>query len=242
MHILAIGNSFSEDATRYLHGIARADGVDLQIANLYIGGCPLSLHYQHMKEDARAYELQYNGELTHFRVTMDEALRNRPWDVITLQQVSSQSTDYATYQPYLNELVAHIRALVPAARIYIHQTWAYEEDSAQLHNVAKYAHAADMLRDAISAYEAAASAIDAAGIIPSGALLGELVARGVQGIYRDTYHASLGLGRYAIALLWYRVLCECAVVNNAFCDFDQPISAETIAVIKDAVETVVLLR
>ena len=29
MNLLAIGNSFSEDATRYLHGVALADGEDL---------------------------------------------------------------------------------------------------------------------------------------------------------------------------------------------------------------------
>ena len=38
MNILTIGNSFSDDATRYLHQIARKDGVDLQVANVSIGG------------------------------------------------------------------------------------------------------------------------------------------------------------------------------------------------------------
>ena len=60
MNILAIGNSFSQDATRYLHGIARADGVTLEVVNLYIGGCSLERHYRNMMADTRAYELQYN--------------------------------------------------------------------------------------------------------------------------------------------------------------------------------------
>ena len=41
MNILSIGNSFSQDAQRYLHDIAKADGVVLSAFNLYIGGCPL---------------------------------------------------------------------------------------------------------------------------------------------------------------------------------------------------------
>ena len=45
MKVLAIGNSFSNDAMRYLHGIAKADGVDMKTVNLFIGGCPLSRHY-----------------------------------------------------------------------------------------------------------------------------------------------------------------------------------------------------
>ena len=40
MKVLAIGNSFSNDAMRYLHGIAKADGVDMKTVNLFIGGCP----------------------------------------------------------------------------------------------------------------------------------------------------------------------------------------------------------
>ena len=52
MKVLAIGNSFSNDAMRYLHGIAKADGVDMKTVNLFIGGCPLSRHYANIHNDA----------------------------------------------------------------------------------------------------------------------------------------------------------------------------------------------
>ena len=35
--ILAIGNSFSQDATYYLQKIAMSDGIDAKVVNLYIG-------------------------------------------------------------------------------------------------------------------------------------------------------------------------------------------------------------
>lgn len=104
MNILSIGNSFSCDAQRYLHRIARADGVELDTFNLFIGGCPLSLHYQNMLREDRAYALEMNGRDTGFKVSLKEALLNREWDVITIQQVSHQSPYYETYQPYLNSL------------------------------------------------------------------------------------------------------------------------------------------
>ncbi len=44
MNILAIGNSFSQDATRYLYDIALSDNVNIKVVNLYIGGCSLELH------------------------------------------------------------------------------------------------------------------------------------------------------------------------------------------------------
>ncbi len=53
--------------------------------------------------------LEMNGNSTGFYVSLKEALLNRDWDVITVQQVRSQSPDYDTYQPYLDKLVEYIR-------------------------------------------------------------------------------------------------------------------------------------
>ena len=61
MKVLAIGNSFSNDAMRYLHGIAKADGVDMKTVNLFIGGCPLSRHYANIHNDAADYDFEFNG-------------------------------------------------------------------------------------------------------------------------------------------------------------------------------------
>ena len=49
--VLAIGNSFSRDATCYLHQIAKGAGVDAKIVNLYIGGCSLERHWQNIEKN-----------------------------------------------------------------------------------------------------------------------------------------------------------------------------------------------
>ena len=64
MDILSIGNSFSQDAHRYLHAIAKADGVEMNTFNLYIGGCTLSQHYRNMLSGEEAYTLEMNGQST----------------------------------------------------------------------------------------------------------------------------------------------------------------------------------
>ena len=46
MNILAIGNSFSRDATAYLHQLLTASGMENTVVNLYIGGCSLERHWQ----------------------------------------------------------------------------------------------------------------------------------------------------------------------------------------------------
>ena len=238
MDILSIGNSFSQDAQRYLHSIARVDGVELNCFNLYIGGCSLSQHFRNLMGDKENYMLQVNGHHTGFFVSIKEALLNRDWDVVTLQQASHGSTDYGKFQPYIGKLAEYVREYAPKAKLIIHETWAYEEDSPKLNNLMNYAHADDMLSDIKIAYRKAFEDVRADGFIPSGELLGLLLKSGIEKVHRDTYHASLGLGRYALGLLWYRVLTGNKITNNSFSDFDEEISSAEIEIVKNAVEEI----
>ena len=238
MNVLSIGNSFSCDAQRYLHRIAKADGVELHTFNLYIGGCPLSLHHRNMRSEQRAYTLEMNGCSTGFPVSLKEALLNRDWDVITVQQVSSLAPDYDTYQPYLDELLAYIKRCVPKARIAVHQTWAYEQGSERLSRELQYGDYREMLDDLVNAYKKAAEHIGADYLIPSGEVFGTMLENGIEKIHRDTFHASLGLGRYALGLTWYRILTGNGIEKNTFADFDEEISPEQIAIAKKCVTEV----
>lgn len=235
MDILSIGNSFSQDSQRYLYNIAKADGVNINAFNLFIGGCSLSRHYRNMLSDQNAYTLEMNGESTGFKVSLKEALLNRDWDVVTIQQVSSKSPYYETYQPYLNKIVEYVRLCVPKAKIAIHQTWAYEQDSRRLNVELGYNNHTDMFKDIEISYKKAAEAIDADFIIPSGEVFEKLIASGVEKVHRDTFHASLGLGRYALGLLWYAILTGNDIVSNTFSDFDEEISNAEVRMAKQCV-------
>ena len=235
MNILSIGNSFSQDAQRYLHRIARADKLELNTFNLYIGGCPLSLHYQNILSEERRYTLEMNGSSTGFYVSLKEALLNRDWDIVTIQQVSAQSPYYDTYQPYLDKLAEYIRLFVPKAKIVVHQTWAYEQGSRRLHEELKYSDYKQMLCDIVKSYQQAAQDICADFVIPSGEVFGALLESGIEKVHRDTFHASIGLGRYALGLTWYRFLTGNDIAQNTFCDFDEEVTAEQIAVAKKCV-------
>ena len=242
MNILSIGNSFSQDAQRYLHKIAEADGYNLNAFNLYIGGCSLHRHYSNMLSEKEVYTLEMNGESTNFMVSMKEALLNREWDVVTIQQVSTQSPYYETYQPYLNKLAEFIKICSPKSKIVIHQTWAYEQDSERLNNKMGYDNQSDMFVDVKNAYEKAAKEIGADLIIPSGELFQRLILAGVKKIHRDTFHASIGLGRYALGLLWYKMLTGKHVSENKFNRFDEEISETEIKIVKNCVEEVYISK
>ena len=227
MKILAIGNSFSQDATRYLHQIAEADNTDLKIVNLYIGGCSLERHYYNIFNDIKDYSFEFNGECTGINVSIREALLSDKWDVVTLQQVSSKSYNYETYQPYLNSLADYVRFYAPTAKLYIHQTWAYEQGSELLQNHG-FSDQKDMFLSLESAYIKAAEEIKAYGIIPSGKAFQNLLSSGIKIIHRDTFHASYGLGRYTLGLVWYEALTGKSCIGNAFRKFDEEIPEEEI--------------
>lgn len=115
MRTLSIGNSFSQDATRWLHDLAESVGFPLTCVNLYIGGCSLEQHWNNAETGAAVYAYEENGLDTGRKVSLTEALEEGDWDVITLQQVSGKSGQYETYQPYLNKLAAFVREKAPGS-------------------------------------------------------------------------------------------------------------------------------
>ena len=240
MDILAIGNSFSQDATRYLEQIAHAQGEVLNVFNLYIGGCSLERHFRNMKSGESAYTLEFNGKSTGFSISLKEALlgRSREWDVITLQQASHFSGKKEAYDPSTQALVSYIRDLCPRAKLYIHETWAYEEGSAMLQKNYPDMTSEDMYQNVVRCYHEIEKEVGFDGLIPSGELMHALLENGIPKIHRDGYHLSYGLGRYAAGLLWFRMLTGKSVSENTYADFDEPVSAEEMALAKRLVDAV----
>ena len=135
LKLLAIGNSFSEDATAFLPAIAQAGGKDLTLGRASIGGCSLERHARHLAEaragdeNGRAYHNFIDLKTGQKRsVTIIEALEATDWDIVTIQQVSHLSFRPETYHPYVDQLIAAIRQHAPSAEIVIHEVWAYRED------------------------------------------------------------------------------------------------------------------
>lgn len=236
MNVLAISNSFGDDANRYLHQIARADGKVIDVATLFIGGCTLDTHYRNLLGNKEAYDLRFNGHITGFKVSIEEALLSREWDVVTIQQGSKKSYDAESFEPYASALADCIRECAPKAKLLVHQTWSYKEGSELMLKITPYTTFDAMFADIEKAYEKCVETVEADGLIPSGKLLQELLHKGVECIHRDNLHVTKGLGRYALGLLWYRMLTGRTVAENTFCDFDEPVTPEEIALAKQCVD------
>jgi hypothetical protein len=249
MKVLAIGNSFSQDATRYLHQIAESQNVELEVVNLCMGGCPLEWHHDNMVGDKRNYMLEYNGKFTGFYVTMKEALESREWDVITLQQVSHYSPKIETYYPYVTEIVKYIRSMQPKARLLIHETWAYEIDST---HGAFHDYNCDqqyMYKCLRNAYHLAAEKIGAELITCGDAVqyiretLPEFdYAGGGLSLNRDGFHMTQYIGRCLLAYVWIEKVLGADVTSSDYVPEDaDEISSQLIPVVRNAVHSFMIV-
>lgn len=235
LKILSIGNSFSQDAHRYLHGVCEKCGKEIHNANLYIGGCTLERHANNLINNESSYLLEIHGESTKRLVSIDEALSLDDWDIVTLQQASTYSFNFSTFEPHIHILAEHIRKVCPKAKIAIHQTWSYEDGSQYMANVGKKDHK-NMFCGIQEAYKKAFDAVNADILIPSGVTFDILQDKGFK-VHRDTFHARYGFGRYALSLTWMKTLFGKDTVCEGFDTFDEPVSDEEKAAAEQSAST-----
>lgn len=222
MKILAIGNSFSEDAAAYLYQIAKAGGEDIKVVNLYIGGCSLQRHWNNVEGDIADYDYQLNGSHTDRKISIKEALMEEKWDIVTLQQCSGQSGLKESYYPYIEKLSEYVTSLVPGAKQWIHKTWAYEKDSDHEEYGYYDCNQDKMYEELTKAYHLAAEKLSLK-IIPCGDVIQYLrklpafdYGNGGMSLCRDGYHMNIPYGRYALALTWYKTLLHGDILTNTF--------------------------
>ena len=236
MKILSIGNSFSTDAQRYLNKISRLNSCQIKSVNLYIGGCPLRRHYFNVLENEKAYDFQFNGESTGLLVSIKDALKSDAWDYVTLQQASTYSPIWESYEPYLETIVEYVKKYAPQAKLVVHKTWAYSAE--HIVNKGMAGTREDMYNALSVCYDKMAQAIDTALMIPSGDVVEALIRNGITAPHRDGYHLSLGAGRLAVALLWYSLFSGEDPYEVNLPALDVPTTDEEIAIVRKSVAEV----
>lgn len=208
MNILCIGNSFSEDATRYLHQIS--DG-ELYVRNLYIGGCSLERHWNNIVSGASEYEWQKNGRMLKM-TSINEAITKKKWDFVTVQQVSQDSGMIDTYEPYLTNILNFIKENCPNAKIAFHRTWAYDDNSTH-GGFVNYGNSRKKMIEEIIKVTGFYAKKHSLEVIPNGEAI-EMARdlaefQGERNINRDGYHLSLDYGRYLAGLVMYGFFTKC---------------------------------
>lgn len=171
VRVLAIGNSFTQNATAWLPDIVKESGHVLVLAKATIGGCPLEKHHAlamlHEADPEAAEGKPYfvKGDKGS-KTSLQDLLTSEKWQFITIQQASPISFTIATYRPHARNLYDYVKKYAPEAEVVFHQTWAYREDDTQLFK--NGFDAEKMYRGLTTAYHTIAREIGIKRIIPVG--------------------------------------------------------------------------
>ncbi len=219
--VLAIGNSFSEDATeQYLYELAHAQGDSLVIGNAYIGGCSIDRHYRNLIGDSAvyAYRKVIGGvKLEKKKVTLKSIIRDEQWDIITLQQASAQSGNPSSFVN-LGLLRRQVESYTTNLHVqfFWHMTWAYA-DNYTAKAFAQYNYSQrDMYGAIVSTMQQVLPAVGLKRIIPSGIAIQLMRYRLGDVLNRDGLHLSLTIGRYTVACTWCEALTGRIVDGNPY--------------------------
>lgn len=221
--ILAIGNSFSQDAVeQYLHELAETEGIPTVIGNMFIGGCSLERHVKNARDNASVYAYRKIGldgkKVETGKMNIEKVLTDEDWDYVSLQQASPASGQYETYEASLPELVAYVKVHLPKkTKLMLHQTWAYAADS-------KHGGFKNYDRDQLKMYHAIVEAVKKAGkankikiLIPVGTAIQNARTSFIgDHMNRDGHHLDIKIGRYTAACTWFERIFKRNVMGNSF--------------------------
>lgn len=223
LKVLAIGNSFSEDGIEnYLYDLAKADGQQIIIGNMYIGGASVKLHVKNSREDKASYSYRKVGldgvKKTTKDISISQAIADEDWDYISLQQASPFSGQYDVIMKDLPELISYVQSLKkPHTKLVYHQTWAYQHDSKHK-GFANYNNSqSQMYAGIIDASKKISKIKDFDKLIPAGTAIQNARTSSQGDTYtRDGYHLELTYGRFTAACTWYEKLFGRDVRKNTY--------------------------
>lgn len=214
LRVLAIGNSFSQDAVeQYLWELANEAGVKMIIGNAYRGGQGFQSHWRDVTEQNNTFEYRkvVDGVRTNTpHSALSTIVTDEPWDVITFQQVSQESGLSTTFEPCLSLLMHYTDSLRtnPQVRYGYHMTWAYSHDSTH-GGFANYGNVQQTMYDSIcnAVQWAMATHPEMVMAIPSGTAIQNARTTYLgDNMNRDGYHLDLKFGRYTAACTWLEML------------------------------------
>ena len=223
VRILAIGNSFSQDAVeQYLHELAEAEGISTIIGNMFIGGCSLERHVKNARDNAPAYAYRKIGtdgkKREKGKMSLETVLADEDWDYVSLQQASPFSGMYETYEASLPELIEYVKARLPKkTKLMLHQTWAYASTS-------RHSGFKNYNCNQLTMYQAIADAVKKAAkankikiVIPSGTAIQNARTSFIgDHLNRDGYHLDVKIGRYTAACTLFERIFKHNVVGNPY--------------------------
>ena len=220
MSVLFIGNSFSDDTIALAYYVAKSAGIrEIEIADLYYGGCTINQHVSFALNNEANYLFRYFDNshentsvdtTTGTKCTMEYGITYRDWDYIVLQQ-GSWASGIASEYSKLQTLINYVKrtATNPNVKFAFNMTWAYAQNSTN-GGFSNYGN------DQTTMYNSIVNAVQTmvvsnknfVKIIPNGTAIQNARTSFVgDNLTRDNYdHLTKDFGRYIAALTFVKTI------------------------------------
>lgn len=256
--ILFIGNSNCSYFNDELYKMAKADGIELVVANLYISGCSVEKHAQRL--EANQTYTQYvvydsNGKKVKTdSVSLQDALAEREWDAVSLQQhydplnAANIGIAAASTNKHAKTVYDYVKESEPNAVLLWHQVWAFQlgypgESTAYIPEEKKIdtVEKQQKIHEVIHTNAQQVCHENQACRVPTGDAwqlaraderIGHVLSNKDMDGNTDYIHdGEVGGGQYLNACVWYEVLLQKSCIGNTF-DPDYTLSAEKRAILQ----------
>lgn len=247
--ILSISNSYGQDSFMKMHEMCEAAGfTDIDIAVLYFAGCNLDTHMQKIngthENDYTLYRYTdetgkwntptynaYDTDVTEFLTN------NNDWDIITIQQGSSQSGKSTSYGQ-LDNIINFVEEKCPNSKIIWNMTWAYPKDSSYL---------SSYNGDPLYMYDCIVDCINSQimprvengslhSVVPVGtAVMNARTSSLEDSMHRDNTHLTYEFGRYVSALTWFCHITGQSPYDTAFATQNTSLTTEQMNIVLESV-------
>lgn len=236
LNVLMIGNSFSEDTVRWVYDITASLNIEnVNVCNMYIGGCNLDTHYNNAVNNSPNYDFQtyVNGEWTHNTgKTLEYGITYYDWDYISLQQssgVTGIASSFSKLQPLMNYIKE--KATNKNFKFLWNMTWAFQSDSTHTAFVNYNYDQKIMYNAIIKCVKSEILTKDFYKVIPSGTVMQNVRSSFIgDTVTRDGYHLSYDLGRFCAGLNLVYTLSGLDISSLSFAPSGVPESYKKVAI------------
>ncbi|MBR2466759.1 MAG: DUF4886 domain-containing protein [Clostridia bacterium] len=256
LKILCVGNSFSVDACEWLAYIANGLGVEIEIGNLYIGGCDIDKHISVLTGNPPVDDEGNVATYTYYHFDNTEKtsvskvdgaaalgyISENNWDFITLQQ-ASKYTNLPEKHENLSELIEIVEGCNANAKIAWHMTWAYQEEYISEKMSSKVSQI-NMYNGIVSTVQSSVlPLIDL--VIPTGTAIQNARTSSLgNDLTCDGLHLDKGVGRYIAGLTYFAALTGIDIsrlewvppISDAYVAVDETARSIAIKSVRNAIE------
>lgn len=225
--ILAVGNSWTKNATMYLPDILTSLGIKVEVSTSYASSATLASYWSNIQLGSAIYQFrkwtESTGWVTQESVSYKDIFASDEWDIITHQQQSGNGGNYPSFQPYLHDIITWEKNLAKIMPLFfMHATWAYPNGYENEQFETLYGSDTSVMYNAVlEAYSQAMVDENIVNVMPSTPIIQQVREQGIPNVDTSDGGSHLAVtGQFAASCVWAEMLLRYYFDKSLVTDID----------------------